>query len=171
MNTSAKLLTAALAIAASVSVPRIAVAQNCNYYAGQASNGKPINVDLCSTQRVSDRSLDFVYFLGSEKIYSQANCQAGTWTTFPEKTVSRPQSQATQTMLNAVCQNRGQNQTRATQAFIVDPPSNVRDSPNGRILCSLNSRTAINTYGAKGNWYYTDACGQMGMIHSSQIRF
>ncbi|MCY7273099.1 MAG: hypothetical protein LH702_04965 [Phormidesmis sp. CAN_BIN44] len=73
MNTSAKLLTAALAITASVSIPRIAVAQNCNYYAGQASNGQTINVDLCSTRRVSDRSVDFVYFLGSERIYSQAN--------------------------------------------------------------------------------------------------
>ena len=62
MNTSAKLLTAALTIAASFSVPKIADAQNRNYYAGQASNGQSITIDLDSVKKVSDRSANFVYY-------------------------------------------------------------------------------------------------------------
>lgn len=171
MNTSAKLLTAALTIAASFSVPKIADAQNRNYYAGQASNGQSITIDLDSVKKVSDRSANFVYYLGNEKISAQANCETGNWTTFPEKKVNRPQSKATQTMVNAVCRNA----ITTTQAVLIDPPSNVRESPNGRVLCSLNDRATIKTYGsynAQGVWYYTNACnGRMGVIHSSQIRF
>ncbi len=148
-----------------------AVAQNCNYYAGRAVGGQSINVDLCSVRRASARSVDFVYYLGSERIQSQANCQAGTWVTFPERQVNRPQSQATQNMLNAVCSYRGSSASDSTVATVFDPPSNVRVSPNGAVLCSIPNRRTINVYGSTGSWYYTDACGDMGVIHSSQIRF
>lgn len=171
MDTSAKLLTAALTIAASFSIPKIAEAQNRNYYAGQSSNGQAITVDLDSVKRASDFGVNFVYYLDNEKIFSQANCQAKTWTTFPEKKVNRPQSKATQTMVNLVCRNV----MTVSQALVIDPPSNVRESPNGPVLCSLNDQSTIKTYGSyndKGIWYYTDACnGRRGMIHSSQIRF
>ena len=66
----------------------------------------------------------------------------------------------------------------ATTATIIDPPSNIRATPNGAIICVMRQRgTTINILGPtgvsdnNGTWYYTDACGRTGVIHSSQIRF
>ncbi|WP_107667788.1 SH3 domain-containing protein [Cyanothece sp. BG0011] len=56
------------------------------------------------------------------------------------------------------------------QAVVFEPPSNVRMTPNGRIICSVNQVKPINIYGSENGWYVTDACGQMGYIHQSQIR-
>ncbi|WP_071839444.1 MULTISPECIES: hypothetical protein [Microcystis] len=39
-----------------------------------------------------------------------------------------------------------------------------------RAIFVIKSRT-INIYGSVGSWYYTDVCGEMGVIHSSQIKF
>jgi hypothetical protein len=166
-------LAALSTIAASWLLPsQPAQAQTCGYYAGQASGGQSINVNLCSISRASYRSIDFVYYLGNERVQSQANCEAGTWTTFPERSVHRPQSQATQNMLNVVCSYKASNPTSsAGVALVFDPPSNVRVSPNGQILCSVRKRTSINIYGSTGSWYYTNVCGRMGVINSSQIRF
>jgi serine/threonine protein kinase, bacterial len=54
-------------------------------------------------------------------------------------------------------------------ANIFAPPSNVRKSPNGEILCSVSQKKLINLYGTTGSWYYTDICGSMGVIDASQI--
>jgi len=66
----------------------------------------------------------------------------------------------------------------ATTATVIDPPSNIRATPNGTVLCVVRQRgTTINILGStgvsdnNGTWYYTDACGRQGVIHSSQIRF
>ncbi|MDJ0598407.1 MAG: hypothetical protein QNJ37_06160 [Crocosphaera sp.] len=56
-------------------------------------------------------------------------------------------------------------------AIVFDPPSNVRKTPNGDILCSVRERTKINIYSSHGNWQKTDICGSIGFIHSSQITF
>lgn len=149
-------------------------AQSCNYFAGTAVGGQAVNVDTCSISRASYQSVDFIYYLGNKKIISQANCNNGTWTTFPERDVHRPQSQATQRMLDVVCNSRSSsssNTSSSRKAFVFDPPSNVRTSPNGSILCSVTDPTTINVYGAVDSWYYTDVCGRTGVIHSSQIRF
>lgn len=67
------------------------------------------------------------------------------------------------------------NSTRT--ATVIDPPTNIRLSPNGTILCVVKQRTTVNITGStnvsdnNGTWYYTDACGRTGVIHSSQIRF
>ena len=152
-----------------------AIAQTCNYYAGQAVDGQSINVDLCSISRASYRSADFVYHLGNDRVQSQVNCQGGSWTTFPEGTVHRPQSQATQNMVNAVCDRLASSaspgESTSSTAVVFNPPSNVRTAPNGDILCSIRQPTTINIYGSTGEWYYTDACGTTGVIHSSQIKF
>lgn len=58
-----------------------------------------------------------------------------------------------------------------SQAVIYAPPSNVRATPNGAILCSIKAVTAIDTYGYNNGWYVTDICGRNGYIHESQIRF
>jgi hypothetical protein len=143
-------------------------AQTCNYFAGAASTGESVNVDLCSVSRASERSIDFTYYLGNQKVISQANCENGSWTTFPERSVHRPQSAATQRMLEVVC---GYRASEPESAMVFSPPSNVRTTPDGDVLCSIGSRRMINIYGSSGDWYYTDACGRMGVVHSSQIRF
>jgi hypothetical protein len=63
-------------------------------------------------------------------------------------------------------------------AYIIDPPSNVRATPNGRIICVIRQRNApVSILGStgvtdgNGTWYYTDACGVRGVIHSSQFRY
>jgi len=149
-------------------------AQTCNYFAGEAIGGQSINVDLCSISRASSNSVDFTYYLSKERIESQANCIKGTWTTFPEKVLQLPQSKATQEMINVVCSYRFSSQNsdaRVGNAFVFAPPSNVRISPNREILCSVGTRRTIKVYGSIGSWFYTDICGAMGVIHSSQIRF
>ena len=60
---------------------------------------------------------------------------------------------------------------QSPQAVIYAPPSNVRATPNGQIICSIKAVTSINTYGYEKGWYLTDICGRDGYIHESQIRF
>ena len=149
-------------------------AQTCNYLAGRALGGEVINVDLCSISRANSVSVNFTYYLAKEKIVSQANCVNGTWITFPEKGLYRPQSKATQQMLNVVCNYKYSTNnlnSRRVDGFVFDPPSNVRISPNGEILCSVKTSSDIQIYGSIGSWFYTDICGTMGVIHSSQVRF
>jgi hypothetical protein len=59
----------------------------------------------------------------------------------------------------------------ADSAIVFDPPSNVRVSPNGEILCSVKEKTTINVYGSSGSWYKTDICGSMGFIQAEQLKF
>lgn len=61
--------------------------------------------------------------------------------------------------------------SKAGVAIVFAPPSNVREFPNGKILCSVRERGKINIYNLEGNWYETDICGSKGFIHSSQITF
>jgi len=155
-------LSLTMVIGASWAKPNIVLAETCNYFAGTAVTGKSVNIDLCSIVLASSRSVDFVYYLGR------------TWTTFPERQIHRPRSQATQTMLEVVCSyrfNSSQSTSRIAAAIVFSPPSNVRTSPNGNIICSVKERRTINIYGSVGSWYYTNVCGEMGVIHSSQIKF
>lgn len=85
---------------------RAAVAQSCNYFAGSAVTGQKVNVNTCSISRVNYGRVNFVYYLGKREIASQANCNNGTWTSFPDRVTHRPQSQATQRMLDVVCSYR-----------------------------------------------------------------
>ena len=59
----------------------------------------------------------------------------------------------------------------ASVALVFDPPSNIRVSPNGEIVCSVTSKGSIRIYNEVDGWYRTNACGVMGVIHRSQISF
>lgn len=148
-----------------MSLTTSAQTKSCFSDMGDSVSGQEITLDVCSISRASEQSLDFIYYLGKEPIVSQANCTNGTWTTFPERVRHQPQSRATQRMVSTVCRGL------AELAVVFAPPSNVRTSPNGSILCTLEQEGNLNTYGSTGSWYYTDACGSFGVIHSSQIRF
>jgi hypothetical protein len=158
--------------------PTRSTSSSCNYYAGRAVEGQSVNVDLCSVSPKSSGAIAFVYTLGSKRMESEADCNNGTWTTFYDGQTHRPQSLATEKMINKVCGDRGANQissqsttSRSGAAIVFNPPSNVRVSPNGAIICSVKRRTTINICGSVGSWYKTDACGTMGVISAGQIRF
>ncbi|NJP08755.1 MAG: hypothetical protein HC866_04115 [Leptolyngbyaceae cyanobacterium RU_5_1] len=166
------ILTAVITSGLTVGLGAIAPAQAAMFYAGTASTGKSVHVDMDSISRVSQRSVDFVYYLGGERIFAQANCHAGSWTTFPEGERHYPQSRATQRMVDFVCSRvRNVSTSVVPQTVrVIDPPSNVRATPNGRIVCTL-PRTNIQVFESVGSWYRTHACGRSGYIHVSQIQF
>lgn len=55
-------------------------------------------------------------------------------------------------------------------ASVFAPPSNIRNRPNGEIICTVTKRVSLNVYQQEGEWYYTNLCGG-GYIHKSQISF
>jgi hypothetical protein len=79
----------------------------------------------------------------------------------------KPTSDATQRMLDRVCSHL----VRTVRVF--NPPSQVRSQPNGTIFCTIQNPQTITIYGEhtdyKG-WFYTNACGKLGIIHKSQIQ-
>lgn len=139
--------------------------KSCYHYAGNSASGQRVTVNLCSISRLNNQQVDFTYYLDDEPIASRANCISGSWTTFPERKTHLPQSRATQSMISSVCRGL------AEMAVVFSPPSHVRDSPNGAILCTLEATGNLSVFGSTGDWYYTNACGPFGVIHSSQIRF
>jgi hypothetical protein len=145
-------------------------------YQGKASTGEGVTVNLDSVQVVM-RSLGvlrspsyfFTYRIGPNEVYAHTQCN-GTFS--PSKDGDRfdaaiePNSSATRRMLNRVCTYH----VKTPRVFA--PPSNVRALPDGKVLCTIQQGIRINTYGAyeKGDWLYTNACGKLGVIHSSQVR-
>lgn len=164
-------LSAGIILSAILGIQQPLNSQACNVYMGQAVTGASVNVDSCSMQRVSERSVDFTYYLGQMRIQAQAHCSDNSWTTFHDGVTHWPQSTATQNMMNFVCDGSSGNPNVTNSAFVFAPPSNVRTFPNGPILCTIRTQRWINLYGNQGSWFYTDACGSMGMIHNSQLRF
>ncbi|MEH1783439.1 MAG: hypothetical protein V7L26_30995 [Nostoc sp.] len=55
---------------------------------------------------------------------------------------------------------------------VFDPPSYIRKSPNGKIICAVKELRAIELNGGitPDGWLFTPICGG-GVIHKSQIRF
>jgi serine/threonine protein kinase, bacterial len=152
--------------------------QNCNYYAGEAVTGQAVNLDLCSITTNNSDQVGFVYYLGAQRMGSAANCSNKTWTTFSDQQVHRPLSPATQRMLENVCSRRqagspnsNSSNSEIAKATIFTPPTNVRESPDGKILCVINEKLTINTYGVNNSWYKTDICGAMGVVQAEQLKF
>ncbi len=190
-------LSAGLAVLGAVSVAPTATAQSNYYYVGKVEGGEPLVVNLDSITSVGEYDANFDYVLGEALVSSQAHCSGGVaWTTLSDGVVHYAQSQATREMVRTVCSylsppapvdiavvpapvsfesdspSRLYELAASTQtAFVYDPSSNVRATPNGRILCSIDTRMYINIYGQLGDWYDTDACGEPGVIHISQIQF
>jgi serine/threonine protein kinase, bacterial len=150
----------------------------CNYYAGEAVTGQVVNLDLCSITTSNSDQVGFVYYLGDRRMGSAANCANNTWTTFADQQVHRPLSPATQRMLENVCSRRqasnpksSSSNSEVAKATIFAPPTNVRESPDGKILCVINRKVTINTYGVNDSWYRTNICGVMGVVQAEQLRF
>jgi hypothetical protein len=141
---------------------------------GTASTGETVRLTFDSIQ-VTVRSLGlpkfptyfFQYKIGQDHVYAVTGCD-GTFSISTDgdhyDTPRRPESEATQKMLDRVCS------AWVRSAEVFSPPSNVRMSPNGEIICTLQETQSITTYGYYDDWLYTSACGKLGLIHSSQIR-
>ncbi|NJM58035.1 MAG: hypothetical protein HC857_12190 [Synechococcales cyanobacterium RU_4_20] len=146
---------------------------------GRASTGEKVYLNLDSIQ-IDRRSLGFetppgyffTYQIGRDRPQAFTPCdgrfQVGIDGVF--QSLITPQSQATRKMLERVCSYHRKS------ALVFAPPSNVRVVPNGNILCSVNRKQKVMTYGLlqyddEANWLYTDVCGKLGVIHTSQIRF
>lgn len=60
-------------------------------------------------------------------------------------------------------------------ALVHTPPTNIRESPGGKVICVIREEKLINVNGSTnitdedGEWIRTDACGRPGVVHSSQI--
>lgn len=60
-------------------------------------------------------------------------------------------------------------------ALVHTPPTNVRESPGGKVICVIREKKKIIVDGStnitddNGEWIRTNACGKPGVIHSSQI--
>lgn len=72
-------------------------------YMGKASTGEDISVDADSifAGREGKR---FIYSIGNETIHGAANCSNNTWYALEYDQTYSPQSEATQKMLNYVCE-------------------------------------------------------------------
>jgi hypothetical protein len=154
-----------------------ALAQDATWeYQGRASTGEKVSLNLDSIQvdRLSTRRESPVYFfryqIGRDRVEAVTACE-GTFQVNDRDgefgSTITPQSGATQSMLDRVCSYH-----RKT-ATVFAPPSNVRwsASQESRIKCVVKQQQTITTYGTDGEWFYTDACGTLGMIHVSQIKF
>jgi hypothetical protein len=144
-------------------------------YQGKAATGESVTVNLDSVQ-VAQRSLGlkqppayfFTYQIGRDRIQAFTACNGQYFTSTDRgdtyKNLVKPSSNATWKMLDRVCSYRVQ------RAQVFAPPSHVRMGPAGNVICTLRNTARITTYGQAGEWFYTDACGKLGMIHVSQIR-
>lgn len=56
------------------------------------------------------------------------------------------------------------------KVFVYDPPSNIREYPNGPILCKVEKRVLIPSTGIDNGWHRTSFCGEEGYIHNSQVK-
>ena len=147
--------------------------------AGVAVGGQRVLVDTSSISATPDAGrMHFRYWLGNASVEAVADCNRHTWTSYPEAETHSPQSAATARMLTRVCEGRiaspvaaAPTQSASGAGLVFDPPSNIRATPNGAILCSVTSRGSIPIQGREGNWYRTDFCGTPGYIHRGQIRF
>jgi hypothetical protein len=153
---------------------------------GTASTGETLTLDTNSVSRGTPAGtglfITATYYLDSERIDASISCRHNYWVV--GETQYTPQSQATRNLISTACriainsqsrqsnQSQQRQQTRERTWIVYDPPSNVRYSPNGEVLCTIPDKRRVWIYGNPVNgWYRTPACeGADGWIHESQIR-
>lgn len=109
--TAAIALSPLAAIAGSIYQP--AAYQCRRVFFGTGASNERISVDDCSIQRASQTSVDFQYYLDSERIFAQAKCVGQRhWYTFDDRINPNgqpvyPNSRAATRMINYVCSQAG----------------------------------------------------------------
>ncbi|WP_139276536.1 hypothetical protein [Spirulina major] len=144
------------------------------YDLGKASTGQSITLDGSSVSMNGPRSMSawvgFTYYLGRTRFAAEAHCSLGEW--YSGGSTHRPQSQATRNMLSIVCSARWRDPNAEDTGYMLvfDPPSNVRDRPNGTVIGTVTDMIVINVYPESQNgWFSTSQFGG-GWIHESQVR-
>jgi hypothetical protein len=137
---------------------------------GDSVSGAPIRLLLNSIRPGEGSTRAFTYQLGNATVKAIANCADRSWISYPERRINWPQSPATEQLLMRVCGGSAE-PALAGVAIVHDPPSNVRDRPNGASQCTIESRRTIRVGQTSGDWYETTACGGKGFIHRSQLQF
>jgi hypothetical protein len=143
---------------------------------GEAVDGQAVRLDTTSITRNGTSGSwwgGFTYYLGEEQIDAEVHCGEGAW--YVDGHRYTPQSQTTENMIRLVCSARHiTDEARGEDMaymLVFDPPSNVRSSPDGSVLCSVEQISIIRVYvEPRDGWYSTRACGSNGWIHESQIR-
>jgi len=152
---------------------------------GTASTGETLTLDTNSISRGTPAGtglfITATYYLDNERIDATISCRYNTWFVEGSSTEYTPQSRATRTLISTACriamnsqsnQSQPSQQTREKTWIVYDPPSNVRYSPNGEVLCTIPDKRRVQIRGnAVNGWYPTPACqGADGWIHESQIK-
>jgi len=58
------------------------------------------------------------------------------------------------------------------EMYIFDPPSNFRETPDGKIICEVAQPQYFYSYGEiDNNWHVGFLCNSMGVMHSSQLTY
>jgi hypothetical protein len=153
---------------------------------GTASTGETLTLDTNSVSRGTPKGtglfITATYYLDNERIDASISCRHNYWVV--GETQYTPQSQATRNLISTACriainsqyrqsnQSQQSQQTREKTWIVYDPPSNVRSSPNGEVLCTISDKRRVQISGNPVNgWYRTPACeGADGWIHESQIK-
>jgi hypothetical protein len=143
---------------------------------GEAAGGQVVRLDTASITRNGNSGSwwgGFTYYLGGERINAEVHCGQGTW--YVDGRSYTPQSRTTETMIRLVCSARQvTDEARGPDMaymLVFDPPSNVRSSPGGSVICMIDQMEIIRVYvEPRDGWFLTTACGSSGWIHESQIR-
>ncbi len=110
--------------------PKPTATSACSYFTGNAIEGQPINIDLCSISNTNNsEKISFTYSLGNQRLKSTANCTQSNWITLADQQVHRPLSAATQKMLDRVCNNRQPNNPGSGVTQPAKSPEIVKVSP------------------------------------------
>ncbi len=118
------------------------------------------------------------FLVDGQQQQAELNCRLGYWQTLPGGPRNRPDTSAMRQLIETICSrldglpDTGGSRGRG-QALLFDPPSLVRQRPNGEMVCLLPQPQEITVLGVKGLWLHTDACGagRQGVIHRSLVRF
>lgn len=91
-----------------------------------------------------------------------------------EVSVNKKEKSEKKTILKAPKSNDKSNEkNKFTKGLVFDPPSNIRDNPDGEILCVVSEKKNIfikPVYYKEVLWFKTTECGNVGYIHNSQVR-
>lgn len=143
-------------------------------FLGTSAGGQSVFLDDASIKRLEEEGMrSFTYSLDSETIPAIVDCKTGEWTPEQNRQWTKPRSEATKEMIRLVCKGYTPKPRDTTQGgqrgLVFDPPSNIRVSPNGAILCTVSEKRIINISSTLGNWLGTDFCGRPGYIHKGQV--
>jgi len=129
--------------------------------------------------RLSASSLRADFRVNGQRRQAELSCRLGYWQSLPRGVTGRPDSAPMRRLFERICgQLELLPQTIGSagrgQALLFDPPVNVRQKPNGGVICLLQQSREITILAQEHDWLRTDACmnqdGRPGGIHRSLVR-